>query len=408
MIFLSWIVVSACSTENDPIWKDGRHLVEGITFDIFPVLDGSTSTFSLSRLITCKILGIDHEWVFEGTSELWTINPLWYSVPDRDLYSYFDSHVKLSQTHNSFINLIDNEADLILSARKMSDDEKAYAENAGVELIETPVALDALVMLVNTQNPVNSLTLRQIQDIYTGQITNWNEVGGKNKNISPYRRNANSGSQELMELLVMKGLPMADLPGESGIEWVLPSMGIVYTMLQDDSDGICYTVYYYHTRLIQETYKEKVKSIAINGIYPNENTISNLTYSCTAEVYVVIRSDLDQNSPAYKIYQWLQTEAGQDVIAESGYIPMGTSGNSVERISNTDIRIYPNPVTDGIRISGLTCTAELSLFNTSGNHILSKQVENDEYIQLHALPRGIYFLTLTTNNIHVSKKIIKQ
>ena len=64
-----------------------------------------------------------------------------------------------------------------------------------------------------------------------------------------------------------------------------------------------------------------IKSLAINGIYPDWGTISNKSYPYVAEVYAVIRSDLNESSMAYKLYEWLQTEAGKDTIYDSGYPP---------------------------------------------------------------------------------------
>lgn len=92
----------------------------------------------------------------------------------------------------------------------MSADEKLYAESVGVSLIETPIALDALVFLLNKQNVVKSLTVKQVQDIYLGNITNWNELGGANEAIKPFIRNANSGSQEMMKEIVMDNTGMPD------------------------------------------------------------------------------------------------------------------------------------------------------------------------------------------------------
>lgn len=101
---------------------------------------------------------------------------------------------------------------MIFSARKMSTDEKTLAREAGVSLIETPIALDAFIFILNPNNPIGSLTTKQIQDIYTDKITNWNQLGDYNAEIKPYIREENSGSQELMELLVMKDIDISEFP----------------------------------------------------------------------------------------------------------------------------------------------------------------------------------------------------
>jgi phosphate transport system substrate-binding protein len=198
----------------------------------------------------------------------------------------------------------------------MSSDEKIYADVAGVSLIETPIALDALVFIVNPGNPIKSLTTKQIQDIYMDKITYWNEVGGGNTEIAPYVRNPNSGSQELMETLVMKDLDITEFPVND--ELIIFNMTGTFDAVIYEKDAICYTVYYFKEYMVTGV---NVKSLAINEIYPDKETIGNNSYPYVAEVFAVIRSDLDKSSMAYKLYKWLQTEAGKQVINESGYIP---------------------------------------------------------------------------------------
>jgi len=90
--------------------------------------------------------------------------------------------------------------------RKMSKDEKKHADSLDITLIETPIVLDALIFVVNENRGVKSLTVKQLQDIYMGKIDRWETIGGDRARLYPYIRDANSGSQELMESLVMKGL----------------------------------------------------------------------------------------------------------------------------------------------------------------------------------------------------------
>ncbi len=309
--FVSFALLSlafcACKEET----TDTPFVIEGITTETYPKVDGSTSTEPLQTIIACKLLGGSYYWRQHLESNgTWGIQPNYEDIP----YSFLSERIKTSQTHNSFINLIDKNADFILSARKMSDDEKAYADNAGVSLIETPIALDAFIFIANPGNPVKSLTTNQVQDIYMGNVTNWKEVGGSDATINPYVRNANSGSQELMESLVMKGLVMPAWPEE-----MLSSMMLAFTTIRSDVNGLCYTVYYYKELIVRDN--ELVKSIAVDGIYPDKNTIKKRSYPFTTEVYAVIRTDLDKASMAYKLYELLQTKAGKNVISESGYFP---------------------------------------------------------------------------------------
>ena len=305
LILCTMIICTSCEKE-DPIFVG----IEGISFENYPRVDGSTSTDPLNRIIAAKLFGLKYEWEDGGIVNL------------RNCPQSLTDKLQNSQTHGAITNLIDNQTDLIIVARTMSADERQYADNAGVSLIETPIALDALDFIVNSENRINSLSIEQIQNIYLGNITNWNEVGGANEEIIPFIRNENSGSQEMMNELVMNS---ADIP-DGKISYActderLGTMLRVYTELRLNKNGICFTPHYYKEYMVLGSDKSNIKTLAVNGIAPNKKTIKNKTYPLVANVYVSIRSDLDRNSMAYKLYEWLQTESGKRVIEESGYVP---------------------------------------------------------------------------------------
>ena len=303
---------AGCNDEEDFDSLNTSSIIGGLTVENYPKVDGSTSTEPLNTIIACKLFGVRYKWV----PDYWNLQRIELNLNKNDA-NKFSNLIKSSQTHQSFINLINKDADLILTARKMSPDEKAHAGAAGISLTETPIALDALVFIVNPDNPVESLTSKQIQDIYTGKITYWNEVGGNNVEIRPYKRNPNSGSQELMETLVMKNSDIIELPVNND-ELIIFNMTGAFDAVIYENNAICYTVYYFKEYMVTGV---NVKSIAVDGVYPDRETIADNSYPYVAEVYAVIRDDMDKSSMAYKLYEWLQTDAGKQVIGESGYIP---------------------------------------------------------------------------------------
>lgn len=314
VLVLLIIGFASCDKEDDIVFG-----IEGLTVDNYPRVDGSSSTEPLNTLIACKLLGWRYKWrsLMEGNG-IWRLEPNREDIPE----VFFGERIKSSQTHHSIINLIDNRTDLILSARKMSADEKSYAESRGVSLIETPIALDGLDFIVNKENTINSLTVQQLQDIYSGNITNWKEVGGSDQAIKPFIRNANSGSQEMMKELVMDHADMPDWEIGYTDDEIIPTMASVYSELYRYPNAICFSPHYYKTYIIREAVgADAVKVIAINGISPGTASIKNKTYPFVANVYVSIRSDTNTNSMTYQLYEWLQSEAGKRVIKESGYVP---------------------------------------------------------------------------------------
>jgi phosphate transport system substrate-binding protein len=319
LLFLVISVFVSCEKIN----TDSPY-IDGLSIENYPIIDGSTSTLPLNRVIACELLGLNYHWQENKNSSsgsTWSIEPKIKSSLKRKL----DNLVLSSQTHNSFINLIDNKVNIALAARRMSPDEKEYAMSKGVTLIETPIALDAFIFIVSPRNPVKGLTTENIQDIYTGKKINWTDFGivlfpetPEYSVIHPFIRNPNSGSQELMDLLIMKDLEYIDLPIYK--ENLIFTMAGLIDAIAGSPFGIGYTVYYYNEFIIRPDINY-LKTIAIDGVKPTEQTITNRLYPYTTEVYAVIRSDTDTSSMTYKVYEWLQTAIGKQTISNSGYIP---------------------------------------------------------------------------------------
>jgi len=317
------VMFYASCDKNEP--KDEEDIVgiENISFENYPKVDGSTSTRALNQMIACKLLGVRCEWKKLGPTSPtlepmyyeWIVSPEMEDIPKQYGEDFFINRVKTSQTHGAFMNLIDGEADIILTHRTISPDEKVHADSKGVTLIEMSIALDAFVFIVNPNNPVKSLTVNQIQKIYTGEITNWAEVGGVNEDIRVYTRPRNSGSEEVFRTLVMKDLEPADFPAVSEIGGMSQVFGEVIGW-----NGICYTFNNYKDMIVRVPDIE-VPKIAINGIFPDDETVRNRTYPFISEVSVAIRSDLDHNSMAYRLYEWLQTTNVNPILTECGFIP---------------------------------------------------------------------------------------
>ena len=375
--------------------------ISGINTDNYPRVDGSTSTNPLNYIIATKLLDLEYQWRSVG------------GINDVHFPSYlelpfsFTSKIQCSQTHWAIINIIDNQTDLIIVARKMSEDEKEYANNAGVSLIETPIALDALDFVFNAENTVNSLSVEQIQNIYLGNITNWKEVGGADEAIKPFIRNANSGSQEMMNEIVMNNTGIPDWEVSYADELSLGSMIRVYNELRYSTNGICFTPHYYKEYMVaDDTFgKENIKTFAINGIMPDKNSIENKTYPFVANVYASIRSDLDQNSMAYKLYEWLQTSSGKSVIGESGYVPYKSSENSIKQISSQHIQISPNPTKGIIEIRGIEDYSNLDylIYNSVGQVIQSGKLK--QTIDLSSR-KGLNILIIIQNQQVIAREKI--
>ena len=309
------MLLSSCRGIDNP---EGD--LKGITLENWPLTDCSTSTRPVRDLVAYKLLGVPYKWEVDWMSgTTYIIQPDFFGAKASFSYDDFFAKNHSSGTHDAYMNLIEGKTDVIIASRDISRNEKASSEELGVELETTPLAIDALVFIVNPQNPVKNLTSDQVRKIYTGEIRNWKEVGGIDHAITPYIRNADSGSQEKMETLVMQGLTMIERTDENYMYEIIGSQMISpYAQLEIDEYGIGYTPFFYCTAMVRDLMK--VDMLSIDGVAPSKESLRANTYPFVSSIYAAVRKTEDHESMAYKLYQFLFTMKGADMIDESGYI----------------------------------------------------------------------------------------
>lgn len=250
-----------------------------------------------------------------------------------------------NKTTESYIKLINREVDIILSYAppqelmeaieeagegkpakyiKKSDE---YAEEIEVApLLLKPVGKDALVFLVNQGNPVSNISEEDIVKIYTGKIDNWKELGGSDAQIKAFQRPEKSGSQNLMEKLVMKDNKMI----EPYPELIATEMGDLIERVasyDNTANALGYSVYYYAKNMKNDS---SIKFLSVNRIAPDDGSIRNGDYPYTNEFYAAIRADTDKNSYEYKLFEWLTGDDGQALVNYLGYVGVSESGDKTK------------------------------------------------------------------------------
>lgn len=262
-----------------------------MSLEEYPTVDGSTATMPLMAAVLQKVCGIDAEQA--------------------------ESYVYASKTSQSWIALSNGDADLLLVYEAPESTKEQLAQ--GPELEVTAIGRDALVFIVNEQNPVESLTQDQLRDIYTGTVTNWAELGGNDQSIVAFQRDETSGSQTLFEKLLVgdRELTLTDPPTE-----LRPGMmgALVDGLASYNNEGnaIGYSVYYY----ISEMYAQPgLKLIGVDGVQPEYDTIADSSYPLCNEFYVAIRADEPEDSPTRQLYNWICSEEGKQTLIDAGYVP---------------------------------------------------------------------------------------
>lgn len=276
---------SASASQSD---EEGDLFV--FTRENLPQLDGSTSTVPLAQAMCAVLLGEDLDQV-------------------ADL-------VHFNRTTQSYRNLMDGQADLLLAAEPSAEVRSELEAGGNYEM--TPFATDALVFVVNRDNPVDNLTREQVQKIYTGEITNWSQVGGQDMAIVPFQRNQEAGSQTMFEKLVMAGLPLMDPP----TSWTSDSMsGLLQAIREYDNTpaAIGYTVYYYANDMEMA---QGLKVLSIDGVKPSADAIRAGDYPFLNPYYVTIHQARSQDDPARILYNWILSPDGQKLVELEGYVPV--------------------------------------------------------------------------------------
>ncbi len=209
-----------------------------------------------------------------------------------------ESKLQMNNTLRAYSGVVDGTVDIVFCATP-SQKQLEYAKEKGVELEFVPIGREAFVFLVNKDNPVDSLTVEQIRGIYSGKYNNWKEFGGKNLPIAALTRIEGSGSQSALVAF------MKDEPIVKDYDAIFGS-------------AIGFSFRYYVTDVIANG---RVKMLALNGVYPDKESVMDGTYPVVSNFYAVYdKANTNPNIPL--LIDWLLSEEGQSLIEETGYIPI--------------------------------------------------------------------------------------
>lgn len=207
--------------------------------------------------------------------------------------------------------LLNGSTDICEASRDMKEKEYRQAEAAGVKPYRVSVALDGIAVFLHENNPVSNLNFAQLKGIYTGSITNWKEIGGKDARIILYSRENNSGTYAFFKEHVL------DEEDYSEYTQTLPGTAAVVNAVSKDVNGIGYGGI---------AWAKGVKYAAVNkdekdkAILPSMESISNGTYPVSRELYWFFNGK--PTGQLQKLVNWALSENGQKIAGEIDYIPL--------------------------------------------------------------------------------------
>jgi len=225
-----------------------------------------------------------------------------------NMYPDVEITVKKTGSGDGATALIDGRCDIADMSRFMKEKEFTKAVENGVMPVAHVVAMDGVCVVVHPSNSVKELTSGQVRDIYLGKITNWKQVGGPDLAIVAISRDSSSGTFETFHNLVMKKSDMgpkveyvnSNPQAHARVKTTIGAIGYV---------GIGFLDAY-------------VKALRIDKVMPSKQTITSGQYPIARPLFMFTNGYPKLGSLIHKFVTFHLTEAGQDLVAAKGFVPL--------------------------------------------------------------------------------------
>lgn len=220
--------------------------------------------------------------------------------------SYMEENKNVKVTYNptgsgaGIQAVSEGRCDIGLSSRDLKDDEKTTLD-------QTVVAIDGIAIVVNPENKIEDLSVEQIGKIYTGEITNWKDVGGDDKPIVLIGREAASGTRDGFESIT-------DTKDKCKYNQELTSTGDVIQTVSSNPNAIGYTSL--------AAIKDTVKALSVENVKPSKDTIQNKTYKIQRDFVLVTKKDTKLSDAAQKFFDFATSKEADELIEKAGAIPV--------------------------------------------------------------------------------------
>ena len=270
-VLMTLSVLSACGGNSAPAAAPTEAPTEA------PALSGSVSTDGSTSME--KVIGALGEAYEQKTGVTVTYNP--------------------TGSGSGIKAVGEGRCDIGLSSRALKDEEKASG------LTQTILAYDGIAIIVNPANPINDLSLEQIAKVYTGEITNWSELGGDDAEIVLIGREAGSGTRDGFE----------SITGTSDAcqyRQELTSTGDVITTVAQNPNAIGYASL--------ASVKDTVKALAVEGVTPSEETVKDGSYLVQRPFVLVTRESVELSAAAQDFFNYITFAEANEIIAGAGVV----------------------------------------------------------------------------------------
>ena len=276
-VLMTLTLLTACGSSAAPAATQAPAAEATETPDQAPALSGSVATDGSTSME--KVIGALGEAYEQKTGITVTYNP--------------------TGSGSGIKAVTEGRCDIGLSSRSLKDAEKAEG------LSQTILAYDGIAIIVNPENPVEDLSLEQIAKIYTGEITNWSEVGGKDAQIVLIGREAGSGTRDGFESIT-------GTTDACQYRQELTSTGDVITTVAQNPDAIGYASL--------ASVKDTVKALAVEGVTPSEETVKDGSYLVQRPFVLVTKDGVELSAAAQDFFNYITSAEANEIIAGAGVV----------------------------------------------------------------------------------------
>ena len=268
---------------------------------------------TLILTLTCLILTLmvsisqagEEQLVVQGST---TVLPIAQAAAEVFMQNNPEANISVrgGGSGNGIAALIDGICDIADASRPMKVKEILLCQKKGISPVPHIVAMDGIAVIVHPSNPVQGLSMEQVKDIYTGKITNWKELGGKDQKIVVVSRDSSSGTFETFEKIVLKGkkiIPEA---------LAQASNKTVATIVATTKGAIGYVGLGYLS--------STVKALPVNGITPEQATVVSGKYPISRPLYMY--TDGAPQGVAKDFLKFIYSKEGQKIVEKQGFVPL--------------------------------------------------------------------------------------
>jgi phosphate transport system substrate-binding protein len=203
--------------------------------------------------------------------------------------------------------IIDGTAQIGMASRPAKPEEVTTAASKGVNMKPTTVAYDGIAVIVNAANPIKGLTKKQVEQIFTGDVTDWSAVGGSGGKISIYTRNTSSGTYSEFKELAMKKRDYApDSQKMAGNEQIAQEVG-------KNANGVGYVGLAY-------TKASGIKVVGIDNAMPSKESVLGKAYPYARPTFYYTNGE--PSGLAKQFVDFTISDAGQKIVEQVGFVPI--------------------------------------------------------------------------------------